>query len=77
MQVLATGKGLISDSTLYSQVSFIKDPAQEIQKMKDEQEEYAKYSSMLNEQLPQEQPVEGAPVEEEAEPGIPEEQPIE
>ena len=75
MQVIATGKGLISDDTLYSQISFIKDPQQEIQKMKDEQEEYAKYSAMLNPQpeVPTEETAPEEELPEEAEPGVPQE----
>ena len=43
MQILATGNGLVSKSTLFGQVSFIEDPADEIQKIEDESDDTLNY----------------------------------
>lgn len=47
-QSLATLKGLVSDETAYGQMSFIDDPAKEIEKVKAEQEEYIKAEAEIN-----------------------------
>lgn len=72
MQVLATGKGLISDETLYSQVSFIQDPQKEIQKLKDETDEYMKAQKELQDAEMEQQADElGNPIQEPVEEPMP------
>lgn len=44
---LSTLKGLVSDKTAYSQMSFIENPLEEIEKVKAEQEEYNKANAEL------------------------------
>ena len=47
-QTLATLKGNVSDETALSQMSFIKDPLEEMDKMKKEQEELMQYQMELD-----------------------------
>lgn len=47
LTALATGKGLISDKTLYEQMSFVDDPEREIAQVKAEQDEYNKAQAEL------------------------------
>jgi SPP1 family phage portal protein len=75
-QSLATLKGLVSDETAFAQMSFIKDPDAEKEKILEEQQEYMKYSAMLNPQPEVPLTGEETPPEEtqSQEPGIPQEE---
>jgi SPP1 family phage portal protein len=74
VQSLATMKGLVSDATAFSQMSFIEDAQVEIEKMADEQAEYTKYAAMMQ---PEVAPVEEAPIEGQPEVTAQEPQPTE
>ncbi len=65
-QTLATLKGLVSDETALSLMSFIKDPKEEMEKMKAEQEDYMEYQKKLQEEMGP-VPSEEVPPEEEGE----------
>jgi hypothetical protein len=65
---------LVSDATAFSQMSFIEDAQVEIEKMADEQAEYAKYAAMMQPEVP---PVEEASIEGQPEVTAQEPQPAE
>jgi SPP1 family phage portal protein len=67
-QTLATLKGNVSDETALGQMSFIKDPLEEMDKMKKEQEELMQYQMELDKALqPEVEPGAEIPVEQPAE----------
>ena len=65
-QTLATLKGLVSDQTAFSQMSFIKDPEEEKELILQEQQDYMKYSQMMGLNSPEEEQSYIEPSEEES-----------
>jgi hypothetical protein len=77
MQAIATGKGLVSDETLFANATFIDDPGLEKERIAKEQNEYLKAQAEIDAELAKQNPVpEEEPTTEEAPAGIPKEETI-